>query len=74
MRKVQFINGEYYHIYNRGVDKRQIFLDEEDHLKFLKSLKEFNNKSYYEERSKIVKECGLKELSSFLRKNENLNF
>ncbi len=72
MRKVQFINGEYYHIYNRGVDKRQIFLDEEDHLKFLKSLKEFNNKSYYEERSKIVKECGLKELSSFLRKVEKV--
>ena len=72
MRKVQFINEEYYHIYNRGVDKRQIFLDEEDHFKFLKSLKEFNNKSYYEERSKIVKECGLKELSSFLGKAEKV--
>lgn len=64
MRKVQFINGEYYHIYNRGVDKREIFLDEKDYQKFLRGLKEFNNKSYYEERVKALEEK--KELSSFL--------
>ncbi len=64
MRKIQFANGEYYHIYNRGVDKRGIFLDEKDYQKFLRSLKEFNNKSYYEERKKIIEEK--KELSSFL--------
>lgn len=72
MRKTQFINGEYYHIYNRGVDKRQIFLDEEDYLRFLRSLKDFNNKSYYEERSKIIKTYGFKELSSFLAKVEKV--
>jgi putative transposase len=43
MRKVEFINGEYYHIYNRGVDKRNIFVDDFDYLRFLKSIKEFNN-------------------------------
>jgi putative transposase len=42
MRKVPFANEEYYHIYNRGVDKREIFLDNYDYLRFLKSLKEFN--------------------------------
>lgn len=43
MRKVQFANGEYYHIFNRGVDKREIFLSEEDLLRFLQSMDEFNS-------------------------------
>ncbi len=42
MRKTVFANGEYYHIYNRGVDKREVFLDEEDYLRFLTCLREFN--------------------------------
>lgn len=37
-----FSNNEYYHIYNRGVDKRDIFMDANDYFRFLKSLKEFN--------------------------------
>ncbi len=64
MRKIQFKNGEYYHIYNRGVEKRTIFLDENDYKKFLRSLSDFNNSSYYEERLRIFKEQ--KELSYFL--------
>ncbi|MDX9848768.1 MAG: hypothetical protein RBT74_17450, partial [Tenuifilaceae bacterium] len=28
MRKTIFANGEYYHIYNRGVDKREVFLND----------------------------------------------
>jgi putative transposase len=43
MRKVEFANGEYYHIYNRGVEKRDIFVDDFDYLRFLQSMKEFNN-------------------------------
>jgi len=42
MRKIEFANGEYYHIYNRGVDKREVFLDEDDYLRFLTSMREFN--------------------------------
>ncbi|MFA7209806.1 MAG: transposase [Parcubacteria group bacterium] len=42
MRKTEFANGEYYHIYNRGVDKREVFLGEEDYLRFLTSMREFN--------------------------------
>ena len=42
MRKIIFNNNEYYHIYNRGVDKRDVFLDEGDYLRFLKSMTEFN--------------------------------
>ncbi|MFA5872011.1 MAG: transposase [Parcubacteria group bacterium] len=43
MRKVQLATNEYYHIYNRGVDKRKVFLDDLDYLRFLKSMKEFNS-------------------------------
>jgi REP element-mobilizing transposase RayT len=42
MRKVKFVNGEYYHILNRGVDKRDIFLDKTDLGRFFQSMREFN--------------------------------
>ena len=42
MRKVSFAEGEFYHVYNRGVDKRKVFLDREDFERFLQSMKEFN--------------------------------
>ena len=42
MRKVPFVEGEYYHIYNRGVDKRSIFEDRKDLKRFFQSIKEFN--------------------------------
>jgi len=42
MRKVKFVNDEYYHIYNRGVDKRIIFECQEDLNRFFLSMEEFN--------------------------------
>lgn len=42
MRKVTFVNDEYYHIYNRGVDKRNIFSDSYDVARFFQSMSEFN--------------------------------
>jgi len=42
MRKIKFINGEYYHIFNRGVDKRDIFSDRLDLNRFFQSMNEFN--------------------------------
>jgi len=35
----QYVEEGYYHIYNRGVEKRKIFLDEQDYKVFLKYLK-----------------------------------
>jgi len=43
MRKVQFVDTEIYHIYNRGVDKRDIFMRDEDYSRFVYSLYELNN-------------------------------
>jgi putative transposase len=37
----QYVAGGYYHIYNRGVDKRIIFEDEQDYGVFLSYLKEY---------------------------------
>ena len=42
MRKVSFVVGEYYHIYNRGTDKRIIFSNFFDLQRFIQSMREFN--------------------------------
>jgi putative transposase len=34
-RKTPFVEGEYYHLYNRGVDKRSIFSSAADYKRFL---------------------------------------
>lgn len=34
-----FVSDSYYHIYNRGVEKRDVFLDRDDYLAFLADLK-----------------------------------
>lgn len=72
MRKIPFINGEWYHVYNRSVEEREVFLDEEDYLKFLRGLRDFNNKSYYEERAEMIEKYGWKELSTFLDKTKRV--
>ena len=43
MRKEVFVKDEYYHIYNRGVDKRLIFLDDRDKIRFINTLYILNN-------------------------------
>ncbi len=40
---VPLITGEIYHNYNRGVDKREIFSDTNDYLRFYQSLYLFNS-------------------------------
>ena len=43
MRSLILAEGEYYHIFNRGVEKRDIFLDEEDLSRFLEEIKRFQS-------------------------------
>jgi len=54
MRKSPFVVGEYYHIYNRGVDKREVFANNNDYVRFLKNLREFNSKFIREERARLT--------------------
>src|SRR3989344_2133312 len=45
----RYINDmEIYHVLNRGVDKRQIFMDEQDHFRFIHDLYEFNDQERIE--------------------------
>ncbi len=43
MRKIAFAPGEKYHIYNRGTEKRKIFLDKGDYERFIFIMELFNN-------------------------------
>lgn len=42
-RDIKFVEGEMYHVFNRGVDKRNIFDDKYDIERFLKSMEQFNS-------------------------------
>lgn len=44
MVKPKLVTGEFYHIYNRGNNKRPIFLSHFDLFRFLQSMREFNTK------------------------------
>lgn len=62
MERIKPIDGEIYHIYNRGVEKRKIFMDELDYLRFIHDLFEFNDEQpanlnftyYFNKQSKEV--------------------
>jgi len=41
--KRSFAINEFYHLFNRGVDKREIFLNRGDHIRFIHDLYEFND-------------------------------
>lgn len=76
-RKLYIDNG-YYHIYNRGVEKRKIFQDSQDYKVFLSYLKNYllpkdidtlqnqlaNSKISWKEKSKILKQLRLNNFSN----------
>lgn len=43
LRKVAFVPGEYYHVYNRGNSKQKIFLDRKDYQRFIDLLYAVNS-------------------------------
>jgi putative transposase len=45
MQKPQFVEDRIYHIYNRGVEKRNVFLDKKDYFRFIHDLYEFNDEN-----------------------------
>ncbi len=44
MRKIKFEQGKFYHLYDRGVEKRNIFNNDFDKWRFLQGMFLFNNK------------------------------
>ena len=47
MKRVKPVVGQFYHVYNRGVDKRVVFLEEIDYIRFIHDLYEFNDGGRY---------------------------
>lgn len=45
MKKPQFSEGQIYHVYNRGVEKRSIFLSDKDYRRFIHNLFESNDEA-----------------------------
>ncbi len=43
IRKTKLVNDEFYHVYNRGVDKRDIFVDDKDYKRFLLAMNLVND-------------------------------
>jgi len=65
--------GEIYHIYNRGIEQRNIFLDDDDRLRFIHDLFEFNDENptinlAYHFGQKQSKEVGLPKIERVPRK------
>ena len=44
MNRIKYHNDRYYHIYNRGVDKRDVFLEDRDYFRFLEAMELLNDK------------------------------
>lgn len=81
MRDFRFENSEYHHIFNQGVDKRNIFLCGQDYERFVKSMKKFNNninsryKDFLLRDQKTIKKAlspRYRELSAFLNSQPKL--
>ncbi|MFA5080077.1 MAG: transposase [Candidatus Paceibacterota bacterium] len=54
MKRIYFENGKIYHVYNRGVDKRIIFNNQNDYLRFLSSLDDFNSLKPIDKENEII--------------------
>ncbi len=74
IRKTPFANDEFYHIFNRGVDKRAIFMNQRDIQRFFQSMDEFNTLepigSIFE--NSFRRKSGLGSLASKKKKSEKL--
>ncbi len=80
-RRKSYLENGYYHLYNRGVEKRKIFLDQEDYFVFLSYLKEYllpknekelseklnNPKTSYKEKDKVLKLLNLNNFSKEIK-------
>ena len=51
--KPKFVNSEIYHVYNRGVEKRELFSDASDYQHFLDTLSYFREQSPTEKLSRL---------------------
>lgn len=55
----QFVENGFYHLYNRGVEKRNIFLDEQDYFVFLSYVKQYLDPSLGSDPKSLANEVDL---------------
>src|SRR3989344_368948 len=46
MYRLQFGTGDYYHIFNRGLDRRDLFIETRDYTRFLAGVYHFNDANF----------------------------
>ncbi len=63
---MKYITGEYYHVYNRGTDKRKVFQTKQDYTRFLNSLNVFNTFDRVDHTNRILSNSGLERISTNL--------
>lgn len=71
-----YVESGYYHLYNRGVEKRVIFLDEQDYAVFISYLKEYLSPKHEDELQKKLDDPNIspKEKDRMLRALRMNNF
>jgi hypothetical protein len=45
MIRTVLVNDQIYHVFNRGVEKSDIFLDDQNYLRFINNLYQFNDEN-----------------------------
>ncbi len=65
--RLQLATGEIYHVFNRGVEKREIFIEEKDFFRFIHDLWEFNDKNAVENTTFYLDSIHYEEALSTLR-------
>lgn len=74
MRKITFLNQNHYHVFNRGVDKREIFLEARDYSRFLRMTQDFSKSRYITDKKgeliKIVGYCLMPNHFHFILRQE----
>lgn len=70
----QYLENGYYHIYNRGVEKRKIFQDKQDYKVLLSYLKQYLEPKDENELRKILEKASYKERDKIIKKLLMNNF
>ncbi len=66
MTKPPFVKNQIYHIYNRGVEKRDIFMDKQDYLRFIHCLFALNDQASFKNLTRIsMSQVGLDSLEKY---------
>lgn len=67
MRTQPFTNNEYYHVYNRGVDKRMIFSRPSEYFRFLRTVRRIYDTGSATERPRKIQSLALHGMKRGLR-------